>query len=301
MTSDKDFIGVLEEYLDEYEGATPLPESVRDAVRAQLPTTNQVGPLSGPMRYPSMFNLPMAARYGLAAAVLLAAAVIGVSFFSSQNVGGLGPVEVPSATATPTPTRVPTAPSGQLEPGTYRFAQFTRRAFTVTVPEGWSRDNNFLGTGSGTAESDAFQGNGVYFATWMVSHVYSDSCQWEGALRPTESVGELIQALAEQGGHETTAEGETELGGLPATQFEFSVPSDFDIAGCDQEFMRLWPDAGPNENYGLPIAVGQIVTVYVVDIDGEAQLVIAGHKEASTAADVAELESVVASLHFEEP
>ena len=41
MTRDDDFIGQLEGYLDQYEGSTPLPDEVRDAIRAELPSTQQ--------------------------------------------------------------------------------------------------------------------------------------------------------------------------------------------------------------------------------------------------------------------
>ena len=44
MTREDQFIGQLERYLDEYEGITPLPEAVRDAIRAELPKTKQAGP-----------------------------------------------------------------------------------------------------------------------------------------------------------------------------------------------------------------------------------------------------------------
>ena len=240
-----------------------------------------------------------ALAYGAVVATIVIVAILGITFLvpAGPNVGD--PAE--SATVTPTPTRPPTAPRGQLEPGTYRIAEFTRRAFTVTVPSGWTHENEFLSTGTGTAESNAFQGNGVYVATWIVSHVYSDSCQWEGALREARSVADLTEALAEQTGHDSAGPAATQLGGYPATRLEFSVPSDFDITACDQQFMRLWPDAGPDENFGLPIAIGQTATVYVVDIDGQALLVVAGQKESSAPAAVAELESVVASITFEQP
>ena len=39
MTAHDPFINQLEDYLDEYEGNTPLPEAVRDAIRAELPST----------------------------------------------------------------------------------------------------------------------------------------------------------------------------------------------------------------------------------------------------------------------
>jgi len=77
MTRDDAFIGLLEGYLDGYEGTTPLPESVRDALREQIVTTKQMRPLPGPMRYLSMITLPAPARYGAVAALAIAAVFIG--------------------------------------------------------------------------------------------------------------------------------------------------------------------------------------------------------------------------------
>jgi hypothetical protein len=292
MSSDRDVTRIVRSWLDE--GVTALPDRVLDAVLDQVPATPQRRAWWPARR---IFDMNKALVYGAVAATVVIVAILGITFLVPADLNVGDPVQ--SATATPTPTRPPTAPRGQLEPGTYRIAEFTRRAFTVTVPSGWTHENEFLSTGTGTAESNAFEGNGVYVATWIVSHIYSDSCQWEGALREARSVAELTEALAEQTGHDTTGPAETQIGGYPATRLEFSVPSDFDITACDQQFMRLWPDAGPDENFGLPIAIGQTATVYVVDIDGQALLVVAGQKESSAKAAVAELENVVASITFE--
>jgi hypothetical protein len=295
MSTDRDTTRIVRSWLrtDEHESA----DRVLDAVLDRLDTTPQRRAMWWPAR--RLFDMNKATAFGLAAAAIVVVAILSISFLAPAGLDIGGPAETP--TPTPTPTRPPAAPTGRLEPGTYRVVQFTQRAFTVTVPSGWSREDNFLSKGTGTAETNAFEGNGVYLATWVVSHVYSDSCQWEGALRQAGSVAEISEALAEQTGHDTTAPTETELGGYPATRFEFSLPSDFDVAACDQQFVRLWPDAGPNENYGLPIAVGQTATVYLVDIDGAAQLVITGRKESSTAADVSELEDILSSITFERP
>ncbi len=61
MTRDDDFIPQLEAYLDEYEGTNPLPDAVRHAVRAQLSTTRQIGPVLGPMRDLMMSNVSASA------------------------------------------------------------------------------------------------------------------------------------------------------------------------------------------------------------------------------------------------
>ena len=44
MNRDDDFIGRLEDYLESFDGVTPLPARVRDAIHADLPRTRQVRP-----------------------------------------------------------------------------------------------------------------------------------------------------------------------------------------------------------------------------------------------------------------
>lgn len=233
-----------------------------------------------------------ATKLALATAALVAVAFVGLRFLvPGEGIGGPDP----TSTASPIASQIP-MPAGALDPGTYlvREGAFTRRDFTVTVPEGWSHDTNYVSNG------DAFGGTGVAFATWIVSHVYADSCQWEGTLREVGSAAELADALAQQTGHQTSGPIDVIIGQEVATRLEFSVAADFDVSACDSEFTRLWPDAGPDENYGLPIFVGQTTTVYVVDLDGEPpMLVIAMHTEDSSAADVAELDQVVDSIRFQ--
>ena len=299
MTHNDEFIGQLESYLDEYEGSTPLPEDVRDAIRAELPSTRQRPPWWPARRSLEMNNM---AKLGIAAAAVVVAALLGYNYFVAPNVGGPG-LSDPTPTPIASTAAAPMPGTGPLEAGSYRVtgASFTRVPFTVTVPDGWGHEDNFIGSGVGTIQSVAFEGDGVYMASWLVSHVYADSCDWEGTLRPTTTANELITALAEQTGHDASGPIETELGGRPATRFDFSVAGTFDISACDSDFLRLWPDAGPNENLGLPIAVGQTASVYVVDLESGPMVLIAGRKEGSSPSDVSELEAVMASIRFEEP
>jgi hypothetical protein len=103
MTGKDDFLAQLEDYLDNAEGSTILPHAVRDAVRVELPSTRQVGPLRGPMRIFAMATqLPRSSRYGLAAAVVAIALVGGASFLVGSNhattpPGSSQPASSPSA------------------------------------------------------------------------------------------------------------------------------------------------------------------------------------------------------------
>ena len=301
MQTDPDVTRIVRSWLheDEHDSA----DRVLAIVLADVDTTPQRRPWWPAWRFRSMNTY---AKFAIAAAAVLVVAVIGINLLPGSRGGVGGPAASPSPSPSPSSSPRPALLlGGALDAGTYLLdeAQFTRRPFTVTVPKGWYRDvddGNFVAKGaSGDAGADAFDGNGVTMATWLVSHVYADSCRWQETLREVGSATDLTTALTEQTGHVTTGPTDVSLGGYPATRFEFSVPADFDVGSCDSEIIRLWPDAGPNENFGLPIAVGQTTTVYVVDLGAQAQLIVAVKKENSSPADVLELEQVVESLRFE--
>lgn len=102
MTRDDDFIGQLEGYLDEYEGATPLPAGVRDQVRAQLPTTKQIGGFLMPRRFLTMHR-PL--QIALAAVAAVAVSVAALSALTRFGIG-----------SEPTPTEDPSAGLGIFKP-----------------------------------------------------------------------------------------------------------------------------------------------------------------------------------------
>lgn len=254
--------------------------------------------------------MPSFAKLAIAAAAVVVVAVVGLNLIPGRSGLVGGPAVTPSPSPAPSPTGSPSpapalngSPYQSLQAGaTYRQAEaaFTKVPFTFTVPDGWRReDGNFFTKGP---HMDAFTGNGVGMAPWIVSHVYADACDWEGTLHATSTVAELTDALRTQKGVETTSPTVTTIGGRPANRLEISLAADADLSACDQGFMRLWPDAGPtgpDERYGWPIAAGQMLTVYVVDLDGAPQLIIASRKPDSSDTDVAELQQVIESIRFE--
>jgi hypothetical protein len=94
MKRDDELIGLVESYLDEYEGLTPLPDSVRASIRAELPKTKQIRPRPGLTRYIPMSN---GMRIGLAAVVVAIAALVGYGLLGNNNIGP------PTGTPTPSP------------------------------------------------------------------------------------------------------------------------------------------------------------------------------------------------------
>ena len=101
MTRDDDFIGQLEGYLEEYEGSTPLPDEVREAIRAQLPSIQQ-RPASWLAR--RTFAMHPMLRFG---AAVTAVAIVSLLTYIAMS-GGIrtGPAPSPTqAAATPIPVR----------------------------------------------------------------------------------------------------------------------------------------------------------------------------------------------------
>ena len=100
---------------------------------------------------------------------------------------------------------------------------------------------------------------------------------------------------------------DVDLGGFPAKRVELTVPADLDVTKCDRGpnatgIIRFWPDPGPDENGGLCCsAVGSTDVVYVVDVAGERLAVVARHQSGSSAEDISELESILASFRIEAP
>jgi hypothetical protein len=290
MSTDRETTRIVRSWLEA--GATALPDRVLDAVLDQVPATPQRRSWWPARRFAHMNSV----RLAIAAAAVVIVAVFGYNLLpGTGNIGG-PPTPIPSPTPTPSPSPPPILPnSSDIPAGTYSVMTFTNAPLTLTLPAGWGhnrRDGNFI------AKGDVFESNGVTLATWQVSHVYRDACQHEGNLREAATPEAIVTALTEQAGHQTSAATDVVFGGLPATRIEFSVDAAFDVATCDQGLIRLWPDAGPNESFGLPIYPGQTTTIYVVDHGDTATLVVGIRNDDSVPGDVAELDGVLASVQF---
>ena len=298
MTREDDFIGQLEGYFDEYEGMTALPDAVRDAVRAQLPMTKQLGRFSGPTRrFPVMNN--NIARLGLAAAVIVLAVLVGIQFLPGPNVG---------SDASPTPTGTPLAlHGGQLEPGTYLVSNVdapvrTPVSFTFTVPAGWiARAEDFYVSKKADTPGE------LGFVPWVVTHVYTDACHSEGALNEVgPTVDDLVTALVDQVNSDATTPVDVEVGGYPAKFIRMSVPTDLDASTCrnPELLIQIWANQIESDYFAIPVGTDlhadAVSDVYIVDVNGERVVLLAGHDPESSAADVAELDSIIGSIRFEQ-
>jgi hypothetical protein len=274
MTREDDFIGQLEGYLDDYEGLTPLPEATRDAIRAQLPKTRQIGSRLGPMRNLRMsMSIPAPARYGLAAAVVIAAAVLGGAYIvgGRNNPGGPAPTASPSPTPTSTPEPTPEVlEPGAIEPaadadnpfrllkaGTYHVDLPMR--ITFTVPAGWGQwaytsersQLNLVGPNSGEISFE------------IVENVSADPCT-NALLDPPvgPSVDDLVTALSALEGFTVSPVTNVTVDGYRGKQFTLTAPT----SGCD---MRTWATSTRQNGVGL----GEVNHVRILDVDGARLLI----------------------------
>jgi hypothetical protein len=284
MTSEKDFIGQLEDYLDDYEGPTPLPESVRDAIRSQLPTTKQVGPLPGPMRYPSMFNLSLAARYGLAAAVLVAAAVVGAAYFGGgANVGSgdTTPTAAPSSQLIEPTSRVDIA--RELRAGTYT-AELPVRV-TFTVPDGW---NAWAYTDAATQLNLVKPEDAGELSFEIVENVSADPCTRELRDPPVgPGVGDLVSALTdlERFGFDVSPATDVTVDGFSGKRLTMTAPTAVP-AGCE---LTTWRTTTRQNGVGG----GEINEVRIIDVGGVRLLISIAHGAGGTPPLTAERRSEI--------
>jgi hypothetical protein len=101
MTTDDELLRQVTTYLDECEGTTLLPDSIREAVMADFQKT----PQSRPTGLARFLQMSTSLKLSMAAAVVAVAVLIGITFLNGRNVG-------PSPDITATPSASPTVQAG---------------------------------------------------------------------------------------------------------------------------------------------------------------------------------------------
>ena len=287
MSHNDDFIGHLEDYLHEFDGATPLPDHVRDAVHAELPRTRQVH-RPGPLRLFTMLsNTSSGARLGLVAATFVVVAVLSAAVLNSDRsgeTGGTGPSTTPadspaavSPTVPPATSGVPEGPpmlgsgtavacdsadtgKGCLAPGTYQLTggpDVWPAKVTISLPAGWFE---YLGgTGwdavlvNGGADMDyGGSGWGVGFTT--VGDVYRDACDPSKGTIPAAQVDtpqKLADAIAAWPGFTETAPHPITVDGHAGLELTLSRTTE--KTGCSGD---SWRTASNEAVDGYPFASG---------------------------------------------
>jgi hypothetical protein len=252
------------------------------------------------------------------AALVVVAVFVATGCATGQSVANGTPASTshaPTASASPTAVPPPSSSVAQLPTGSLVAGMpyaITDRCcvgparLVLTAPAGWETfDPIFIGK---NALDDP--GVGLYdilLGAHLVGNVYGGGCEWQGtAVDPPvgPSVDDLATALVAQGGPGTAAPIDVTIGGHSGKKVELSIPADVDLATCDKEntypvFARWsfegYPLGGGPWTYGE----GQHNTVYIVDVDGTRQVIDTMYLPGTSAANLAELDQILASIRFE--
>ncbi len=186
------------------------------------------------------------------------------------------------------------------------------RGIIFTLPAGWATSNGLVYKHKG-------QPGEVAFSVWTVDQVYADPCHWQGSalsqldindshaasgaliVQPHDGglVNQALRGAGPRGQTIVTLRG-VDGSGLSwppnALRIDLSVPATLDIATCDKGQFRSWtvwevPD-GANSHH----VSGQLDTIYEVDVDRRPLVIDASHMPETSEADLAELQSILASM-----
>ena len=301
MTASRDPNDLLHRFL--LEGEEQLGDRVYDAVRAEIEQKRQ-RVMFGPWRFPEMNKFLV---FGLGAAAVVAAVLIGAQLLGSPN---RGVAADPTDTATPeqTPEATPTvsteANQRVIADGQADDPEDAYPPLTVTLPAGWGIDS---GTGvvlSHTADPPA----GAFIMTFAEREywIYGDPCQWSATRPdiPATTVDEVVAALTAQASRDASDPTDITVDGYAGKSITLHVPDDAVFDDCDQGNFGYWatidPEFGddgvsPSRHAQAP---GQTDTLYVLDLDGVTMIIDTSSYTGTSAEDIATLEAIVESGTF---
>ena len=255
----------------------------------QLDTIPQRHPGWLARNFPVMNSAPI--RYGVAAAVIAVAALLGATFLQ-RNSGGPVP--------TPPPSPQPLAGTTSLAPGTYFVHEQFPMRITFEVPsEGWQNyawEGGVAGANTRaictTGDNCAPPGVGVGFH--LVTGVPSEPCNpGLGEVDLGDSTDDLAAAVADRPGWTSTEPEPMTVSGFPATYVEIRADPGA-VDGCPGTVYAYF--AG---SFGRGATVGERLRLWVVDVEGTRLVVEAFDFAASSEEDVQAATQIVESLRIQ--
>jgi hypothetical protein len=286
MTRDDVFIEQLEGYLDEYEGQTPLPDAVRAAVRATLPTTKQAGAVSGPLKLMTLgTSIPAPALYGLVAAALVAAVILGNFVLTGGNVGDEDP---PMSPTPPESTLIAPGQGGPLAAGAYYVDSPFPLQLSFDVPQ--DTDVFFYEPAGSQVNLNVGTGGEVSFE--IVDNLAADPCTKELLDPPVGSaVEDLATALANLPGFAATAATDVTVDGFQGKQLTLTAPHN--PAPCRS--MLTWKTTTRQNGVGP----GEVNEVTILDVDGTRLLICIAYQPSTSPADLSDAHAIVDSVQID--
>ena len=272
-----------------HEDAHEDADRILDLVLDEIDTTPQRSASWLARRFPIM-NSNMF-RVGIAAAVVIVLAFVGLRFLPGSGSFGGPPPPTPTPTLEPSPSPVPPL-NGDLSqpPGRYQVDLALPMKVTVQVPEGWSANGNWVVIGpKGNLAPD---GMAVRFYGGALNLYTDPLAPGAGELVPAvgPSVDELVSAVVDHPGWTTTDPTPITIDGYSGQVLHVTLPA----GTSDATPFYLFVDPAGGQIWGW--AAGQLFDVYVIDVGGERLVIDAFHYPGTSASDVAAQTDVINSV-----
>ncbi len=215
---------------------------------------------------------------------------------------GLDPTVTPHPRLVPVPARVGAnwlVPAGQ-----------TSVWIQVQFPERWQWASDgmlFKVTDPGMTT--------MAFGAWSLMHVNVFPCRWSADVFADDDLMGTAEgqakALSSWWGQDpgmppnsnsgiaplATTPRSTTIAGFPAWYTETLIPTSLDLADCDGGQLILWHT--PEGHVRSSLGPGELIRLWVVDVDGEVIVIDASTFPAGSPEDGAELEAIVGSIFIE--
>jgi hypothetical protein len=316
MTTSRDPDRLIRAFLTE--GDETLQDRVYDAVRAHIEDTPQRAG-SGAWRMPIMNRI---VGFGLAAAAVVAAVIIGAQLLGSPGGGFGGPGDEPSPTpqaSVADPSPEPTAAWTGIPEGPAVITNSDAGPLQVTVDittPGWSTLTGFDGMTKDDDGLDAPETVGAALLAWTWPAgteflVYGDPCQWSSSApeTPLTTPDEIATAFAAQAQTEAADPVDVTVGGYAGKSVTLQVPLTYEQADATREEEFAACDNSEFVYYGTGDEVvarnaqgpGEFDELWILDVDGSIVILNAVYSPETPSELVDELRALAESATFEAP
>ena len=168
---------------------------------------------------------------------------------------------------------------------------------TFTVPAGWT-------SRYGIPNKDSGGPGEIAVGNWIIANVYTDPCQWQGSLLDPPSARPSTTWQPRWRPRRIATPQSQRMSCWAATRKASRVvdpsgprPGHLRRRG-DPDLGCAWRRHRPNTTAKLGIHPGQLNMVYIVDVNGERLVIDSWHMPGTSAADLAELDAILASMRI---
>ena len=262
--TDRDATRVVRSWLKD--GADRIPDRVLDAVEARLPATHQrrASARSSMMTLLSRRSV----RYGVAAAVVVGASVLGVASFLPRDIGTAptpGSIAPTPDSIGPTPEpRVLPRGGTELAPGSYTLQGFPAR-IVFDVPSGFTPCSQSVAEQGICPAGEGARAPTVDFL--LLENVVEQPCSDTLRDPPTDSVDDIVAAILSLEAFEATPPVDVSIDGFIGKELVVTAP---DGIGCE---LHTWATSQRTNGVGR----GEVNELTILEIDGAQVMVTIAH------------------------